>query len=118
MVEQMTKTYTTWQVLKLLEMHKDDEDEWEFEAPHVASTFGCVYSQRASIGNGCACDKWNDDPRPYFRSDWVRTKPVKQKRERTKIGDVTVKERNVTFGNTMAFIELPDGDYELVAVKK
>jgi hypothetical protein len=117
----MAKTYTTWQVLKLLEMHRYDDEPWEFEAPYVHMNHSKNIARgglhkvefiAVAVGGGSALVP------ALFRSDWVRTKPVKQKRERTKIGDVTVKERNVTFGNTMAFIELPDGDYELVAVKK
>jgi hypothetical protein len=125
------KTYTTARLM--LDLSKRDKDDCEpivFEAPSTA----LCYQQRATLHSdyahfeerseyapdgSCESYKWVNDTRPTYRRDWVQVKPApKPKRERIRVGEVSVIGSDVHLNNVKAFCELENGKYDLVAVKR
>lgn len=107
------KTYTTSQVVRLLELHPD----WEFIAPETRDLFACAADcDGMHIGFAAECHGsiLRDAP---IRSDWTRVKPVKKKREWVKVGGVRVLGDLVSLDNHKSFRELGDGTWTLYAVE-
>jgi hypothetical protein len=88
----MTRTYSTSQVVRLLELHRDIE----FLAPQTREH----YEQRVRRNRGVAwvmVEQRESESSPWMpvvrgcidlRSDWTRVKPAKVKRERVRIGEI------------------------------
>jgi hypothetical protein len=120
------KTYTTSQVIRLLELHPS----WVFEAPETEHMHKSKCVHTFAIGSNCVSFshswessvdgrvKTESDGNPYLRNDWTRAlRAPKLKRIRRSVGTVTVVGDSVTLTNTTAFLELGDGVYDLEAVK-
>lgn len=90
----MTKTYTTSQVVRILEKHASDCPAWIFEAPETDGEFEqratgyyafVLFEERDTNG------EWGNDYRPCFRNDWVRVNPPPRKRTRSDLLPYQVK---------------------------
>jgi hypothetical protein len=120
----MTRTYSTSQVVRLLELHRD----LEFLAPQTREH----YEQRARRNRGVPwviveqreseSSKWIPVAHGCIdlRSDWTRVKSAKAKRERVRIdaipnmGTVEIKDSD---GNSVAFQRFFCKGWTLYAVK-
>ena len=112
------KTYTTRQVIRLLELHSD----WEFKAPETDSKLEIRAEYLTRWGGYWAfsklnCGTWEPESQPDNRTDWVRTNP-KPKRERIKVGEASVLGSDVLLKNVKEFCELKSGRYDLLAVRR